>query len=65
MTIVLDAYNNTSIKQLDQKRSAKPIYITSMMQKMPKQDDWNKFLNNEENKSELEKPLSIIINLNQ
>ena len=61
MTIIFDSYNSTSIKQSIQIKRGQPgrrVYITSMMQKMPTRDDWDKFLNNGGNKSELVKAIT-------
>ena len=58
LIIVFDWYSNISIKESTHIKRGQPshrVCITSMMKNIPKQDDWNKFLNNEE----------IIINLNQ
>ena len=55
---IFDTYNNTSVKQPTQIRRGQPslrVYITSMMQKIPKRRDRNNIFNNEENKSELAK----------
>ena len=51
---MFDSYNSTSITQSTQIKRGQPgrrVYITSMMQKIPTPDDWDKFLNNGENKS--------------
>ena len=61
LTIIFDSYNSTSIKQSIQIKRGQPgrrVYITSMMQKMPTRDDWDKFLNNGGNKSELAKAIT-------
>ena len=45
-----------SIKKSTQDQRGQPrrrVYVTSMMQKMPKRYDWNNFLNSGENQSEL------------
>ena len=60
-TIIFGSYNSTSIKQLTRiKRGQtdRTVYITSLMQKMPTRDDWGKFLNNGENKSQLVKVIA-------
>ena len=61
LTIIFDSYNSTSIKhstQIKRGQSGRRVYITSMMQKMPTRDDWDKFLNNGGNKSELAKAIT-------
>ena len=52
LIIIFDSYNSTSTKQSTQIKRGQPgrrVYITSMMQKMPTRDDWDKFLNKGEN----------------
>ena len=61
LTIIFDSYNSTPITQSTQIKRGQPgrrVYITSMMQKMLTRDDWDKFLNNVENKSELVKAIT-------
>ena len=56
LKIIFVSYNSASLKQLIQIKRVQPchrVYIKSMMQKMLTRDDWDKFLNNGENKSEL------------
>ena len=61
LTVIFGSYNSTSRKQSTQIKRVQPgrrVYITSMMQKMTTRDDWDKFLNNGENKSELVKAIT-------
>ena len=53
LTIIFDSYNSTSITQSTQIKRGQPgrrVYIT--------RDNWDKFLNNGENKSELVKAIT-------
>ena len=61
LIIIFDSYNSTSITQSTQIKRGQPgrrVYITSMMQKLLTRDDWDKYLNNGENKSELVKAIT-------
>ncbi len=54
--IIFDSYKSTTTKQLTQARRGVPgkrIFITSAEQSMPKGKDWDSFLKNSENKTEL------------
>ena len=54
--IIFDSYTTSTTKQLTQRRRGNPdrrVYITSAKQCMPKSSDWDSFLRNGENKSEL------------
>ena len=61
LAIIFDSYNSTSITQSTQIKRGQPgrrVYITVMMQKILTRDNWDNFLNNGENKSELVKAIT-------
>ena len=56
LCIIFDSYRDSTIKQFTQMRRGKPgrnVYITNMKQKMSKNKDWNNFLRNSHNKTEM------------